>query len=339
VAGLEEAHGRFATREWSALVEPAIELAREGFVRDEPRRFLHRILEGILERDDGGRSIYGDPERVRTDSFCATLERVRDAGAAAVRQLLPELAADLARYQVATRPPIEADVLGLAVQTTPEPSRGGRIVLDILELLAAGGDRSLHELARAIGLGYGAAARGPLSGTTHVSVLDATGTAAALSSTLGSGSGVFRGGTQLNNMLGELDVIGESERTPGERLPSMMTPTLVLDERRTRLVVGSAGSVRLAGAIAQVVWSATRHDRPVSEAIDAPRIHVEGSTLHIEGGWADDSVNSLPDSWEIVRWDGLNLFFGGVQAVQRARDGSLHAAGDPRRGGAGLVVP
>jgi gamma-glutamyltranspeptidase len=47
----------------------------------------------------------------------------------------------------------------------------------------------------------------------------------------------------------------------------------------------------------------------------------------------------LPDSWEIVRWDGLNLFFGGVQAVQRARDGSLHAAGDPRRGGAGLVVP
>ena len=53
--------------------------------------------------------------------------------------------------------------------------------------------------------------------------------AAALSSTLGSGSGVFRRGTQLNNMLGELDVIGPGEHTPGERLASMMTPTLVLD--------------------------------------------------------------------------------------------------------------
>jgi gamma-glutamyltranspeptidase/glutathione hydrolase len=171
-----------------------------------------------------------------------------------------------------------------------------------------------------------------------VSVLDATGTAAALSSTLGSGSGVFRGGTQLNNMLGELDVIGEGERKPGERLPSMMTPTLVLDGGLPLLVVGSAGSVRLAGAIAQVVWRAIRHDRPVSEAIDAPRLHVEGSTLHVEGGWADDSVERLPGTWEIVRWDALNLFFGGVQAVQRARDGTLDAAGDPRRGGAGLVV-
>ncbi len=41
-------------------------------------------------------------------------------------------------------------------------------------------------------------------------MIDANGNAAALSSTLGSGSGIFRGGTQLNNMLGELDVIGHA---------------------------------------------------------------------------------------------------------------------------------
>ena len=45
-------------------------------------------------------------------------------------------------------------------------------------------------------------------------MIDADGNAAALSSTLGSGSGVFRGGTQLNNMLGELDVIGDGARAP-----------------------------------------------------------------------------------------------------------------------------
>jgi gamma-glutamyltranspeptidase len=57
-----------------------------------------------------------------------------------------------------------------------------------------------------------------------------TAAAIGISSTLGSGSGVFRHGFQLNNMLGELDVIGIEPREAGTRLPSMMTPTLVLDE-------------------------------------------------------------------------------------------------------------
>ena len=117
---------------------------------------------------------------------------------------------------------------------------------------------------------------GPLPGTTHISVIDGRGMAAALSSTLGSGSGVFRAGTQLNNMLGELDVIGHDEKRPGERLPSMMAPTLVLDSGGPRLVVGSAGSVRLAGAIAQVVWR-TLSGSDVTDAIRAPRVHVDGT--------------------------------------------------------------
>ena len=67
-------------------------------------------------------------------------------------------------------------------------------------------------------------------------------------------------------------------------------------------------------------------------------MHVEGATLHVEGGWDDAELDRLGDSWEVVRWAGLNLFFGGVQAVELRADGSLAAAGDPRRGGAGVVV-
>jgi gamma-glutamyltranspeptidase/glutathione hydrolase len=179
-----------------------------------------------------------------------------------------------------------------------------------------------------------------ITGTTHVSVVDAHGDAAALSSTLGSGSGVFRGGSQLNNMLGELDVIGEVEHTPGERLPSMMTPTLVLAGGRPRLVLGSAGSVRLAGAIAQVAYRVVCAGQPVAEAIAAPRVHVEGGVAQVEGGWPDSEVDALERSGtaEVVRWSGRNLFFGGVSAVETTPDGSLAAAGDPRRGGRGMVV-
>ncbi len=228
-------------------------------------------------------------------------------------------------------------MLGRHVLAPPSPSRGGAIVVEILERLAAAGDPTLEDEARAIKLAYGASGAGLMTGTTHVSVVDVNGTAAALSSTLGSGSGVFRGGAQLNNMLGELDVIGHAPRTPGTRLPTMLSPTLVLEDGRPRVILGSAGSVRLAGAIAQVAWRVVAESLPVDVAIAAPRMHVDGETLHLEGGWGGDT-ESLVDPWEIVRWSGLNLYFGGVQAVERRPDGGLAAAGDPRRGGAGVVV-
>jgi gamma-glutamyltranspeptidase / glutathione hydrolase len=337
IPGLEEAHRRFGTRAWRSLVEPAIALAEGGVARDEPRDFLHRLLSGILLRSDAGSRVYGHPERIVTHEFCETLERIRDVGSQAVGELVPDLADDLAAYRVLEREPLRADVAGSEVLATPSPSRGGAIVLGVLGSLASLDSWSLHDEARAIGLAYERSAAGPLTGTTHISVVDAEGAAASLSSTLGSGSGVFRGGTQLNNMLGELDVIGAGPQEPGERLASMMTPTMVLAGGVPRLVLGSAGSVRLAGAIAQVAWRVLEGDG-VADAIDAPRIHVDGRTLHLEGGWSDDALEDLAELWEPVRWVGRNLFFGGVSAVERLPDGSLAAAGDPRRGGAGVVV-
>ena len=55
----------------------------------------------------------------------------------------------------------------------------------------------------------GAPEHAPHGGTTHVSVVDADGNAASLSSSTGSGSGVIVPGTgiQLNNMLGEYDLV------------------------------------------------------------------------------------------------------------------------------------
>jgi gamma-glutamyltranspeptidase/glutathione hydrolase len=336
LAGLEQIHTRFATRPWAELVEPALALARDGFERDEQRAFLHDILAGILQRDEGGRRIYGDPERVHTADACATLERVRDAGAKIVFELLPEYSDDLRAYRVHERSPLELELLGREIRSIP--TQGGAVVRRILEILGEHeGDPLLESEARAVADAYGPLGSGPLPGTTHVSAIDETGLAAGLSSTLGSGSGVFRGGTQLNNRLGELDVIGSGEKAPGDRLASMMTPTLVLEEGRPQLVIGSAGSVRLAGAIAQVTWRFLR-GMHVADAIRAPRLHVEGTTLHLEGGWSEDDVAALPASWDVNRWGALNLFFGGVQAVEHTAHGGFEAAGDPRRGGVGIVV-
>lgn len=337
LAGLTEAHDRFGQLEWAELVSPAIELAHAGVEVSPAQAFLHEILRAVLQRDEGGRRIYGNAERLDTVDLAVTLERIRDDPAAAVRELVPELEADLDAYLPIELAPLHASVGGRDVLTAPAPSRGGAVVASALEGFAR--SHSLHDRATALRSAYGGDSFGGITGTTHISVVDAAGTAAGLSSTLGAGSGVHRGGTQLNNMLGEFDVIGRGKLHPRERLPSMMTPTLVLEDGRPRLVLGSAGSVRLAGAIAQVA-AAVLDGASVSEAIERPRIHVVGERdLHLEGGFSHEETATLPEgAWNVIPWQSLNLYFGGASAVELRPDGTLDAAGDSRRGGHGIVV-
>ena len=84
----------------------------------------------------------------------------------------PELAGDIAGYEVAARPPLAGQLLGVTVLTTPPPSRGGAIVLEILETLAALDEPALDDVARAVASAYERSWQGVLTGTTHISVVD-----------------------------------------------------------------------------------------------------------------------------------------------------------------------
>jgi gamma-glutamyltranspeptidase / glutathione hydrolase len=282
---------------------------------------------------------------------------------------------DLAAYRAIWRRPIAVDFLGHRVVSNPPPSAGGVLIAYGLRLLARAGlggpPGSADAIARmADVMGAQDEVRGPafrrelfrgrlaerlcedahveaaagrlLTGTTHISAVDAQGNAAALTATTGSGSGCVVPGTgiHLNNMLGEFDLIpAGARRAPGGRLTSMMAPSIALREGRPRLVVGSAGSLRLRGAILQIIVNALGHDLPVEEAIDAPRVHVDEGHVHCEGGTDPGVVDDLEArGYDLVRWRRRNLYFGGAAAVEVRPDGSLHAAGDGRRGGHGIVV-
>jgi gamma-glutamyltranspeptidase/glutathione hydrolase len=178
--------------------------------------------------------------------------------------------------------------------------------------------------------------------TTHISVVDARGNAASLSASTGCGSGFFVPGTgiQLNNMLGESDLTAAGRAVrPGERLTSMMAPSVVLAGGRPRLVVGSAGSIRLRGAVLQTVVNVVDHGMTVEDALTAPRVHLEGDVLQLEGGFDPATADRLEEQgYEVARWAARNLYFGGAASVALHEDGRLEAAGDPRRSGAGVVV-
>ena len=75
------------------------------------------------------------------------------------------------------------------------------------------------------------------------------------------------------------------------------------------------------------------------DAVDAPRLHVEGALVDAEPGVDPDALAALEQrGWELRQWDERNLYFGGVQAVARRADGHLTGGGDPRRGGVAIPV-
>ena len=99
---------------------------------------------------------------------------------------------------------------------------------------------------------------------------------------------------------------------------------------------GSAGSTRLHGAILQVVANVAARGLGVEEAVQAPRMHFENGVAHCEDAALADELQAA--GYPLVRWRAQNLLFGGVSAVEIRDDGTLAGAGDPRRGGAAVVV-
>jgi gamma-glutamyltranspeptidase / glutathione hydrolase len=350
VAGLWEAHSRWGSVPWGELLAPAAKLAREGFVLDEPRAYLHGILDPLLRHAPEGDALYG-PGRARTtgERFAMpelgdTLDVLAAEGADGLYrgELARRIAAhvpitleDLARYEVVEREPLAASFRGDELRTNPPPSSGGRLLAVGLEELGDAEPTPLA-IARAMEAQEAMRSADAVGGTTHISVVDGDGDAASLSGSLGSGSGIVVPGTgiHLNNMLGETHLAGDER--PGGRLTSLMTPSIVLDGERPRLVVGSAGSSRLHGAILQIVVNVVARGLGMREAVDARRIHVEKGVAHCEDPAVADELEAA--GYAVVRWRERNLFFGGVSAVEIREDGSLAAAGDPRRGGGGVVV-
>ena len=359
-AGLEEAVTRWGSLPLADLAAGAAALARDGVALTEIQGYLFEILEGILVSTPeaaavfapGGRALRTG-ETFRSDELAETIERFgRDGSApfmtgdlaAATSEWVIEhggtlTESDLSSYSVASRAPLAVPYRDRTVLTNPPPSAGGALLALALAHLDALPRSGPAELIAAMSAAH--AARTPeftsrLGSTTHISAIDATGLACAVTCTNGEGSGLVVPGTgiHINNVMGEEDLnpLGWFHAQPGTRMPSMMAPTLLLDREGTvQLALGSAGSNRIRSALLQLLVNIIDNSMSVHDAVEAPRLHLEGTTVYTEPGI---TLPDLPAGLTHAPFRARNLFFGGAQAV--ASD--LTAAGDPRRGGASAAA-
>jgi gamma-glutamyltranspeptidase/glutathione hydrolase len=319
-----------------------------------------------------GGGVLREGEVLRNPELAVALERLGSEGAepfyrgdiaAAVSDWLGERGgsitpAALAGYRAVEREPARMPYRDRLLLTNPPPSAGGTLLAHALGLLdrrpappaltdvlaamqAAQRERTpafLDGLAEDGFLERFLASR--LGSTTHISVLDGTGRACSVTCSNGEGSGVVVPGTgiHLNNIMGEQDLnpLGFHRHPAGRRMPSMMAPSVLLRGGEVELVLGSAGSNRIRSALLQTIVGVVDHDLDAAAAVRAPRVHYEDDILYAEPGIDTDALAATGQ--RVVAFHDLNLYFGGVQAVQCRDDGTLLGAGDPRRGGVAVAA-
>jgi gamma-glutamyltranspeptidase/glutathione hydrolase len=348
-AGLGALHAELGRLPWPRLVEPALRLARDGVEFPPAHAACLSMLGPVMTMNDGAR-IYapeGDllaaGETLRQPGLVRALELLADEGPRSVYEgsLAESLLAlmdrerglvtraDLESYEARWSSPVEVPYVGTRLLT-----RTGLAPLEpCLQALPRLAGLSPPE--RAVALAQALDAPDAPGETTNISVVDTDGNACVLTTSLGLGAGDWLPGldVHLNSMLGETDLV-RGELRPGDRMGSMMSPTLALDEHGLAFAGGSAGGTRLRSALVQVLAGTLDEGLDPAAAVERPRLHPAAGTVHLEPGFPDDVAPALEAAGYVVReWPERHHFFGGVSVVTRAG-----AAGDPRRSGAAATL-
>jgi gamma-glutamyltranspeptidase / glutathione hydrolase len=192
--------------------------------------------------------------------------------------------------------------------------------------------------------------------TTHFSIVDARGNAVAntytLNTSFGSGVVVRGAGFLLNNEMDDFSakpgvpnyygVVGNEANAiaPGKRPLSSMSPTLLLEDGRVRMAVGTPGGSTIFGSVFQTIAAIVDGGKTVAAAVGQARFHHQllppdlityTASVPLETQVVTElgamGYRVEPHAWE----------FGDLQAVWF--DGaSWQAASDPRQRGMSRVL-
>jgi len=344
-AGLGTLHAEHGRLPWPRVVEPAIRLARAGVEFPREHALCLEMLAPVMTMNEGARiyapggTLLPAGAQLEQPGLVLALELLAEEGPSSVYDgttaesllaLVRERGgivteADLRAYATRWSEPVEIPYAGTCFLTRGGLSRVPETLPRLPRL------RGLSAAERAVRLASVLDERAPDGHTTNVSVVDDDGNACVLTTSLGLGSGDFLRGfdLHLNSMLGETDLV-RGPLEPGDRVESMMAPSLALDDAGVSLAVGAAGGTRLRSALLQVVAGILDEGLDAQSSVSRPRLHPVAARVHLEPGFEPDVVPALEAAgYEVRSWPAPHHYFGGVSAVGRAG-----FAGDPRRSGA-----
>jgi gamma-glutamyltranspeptidase / glutathione hydrolase len=340
-------HGRLA---WPRVLEPALRLARAGTSLPPAHAACLAMLESVMTMNEGaaiyapqGRLLAAD-ETVRQPALPAALEALASEGADSAYRgtiadrllaLMDERGGvvtrdDLLAYEALWSEPVEVGYCGTRFLTRADLSGLPETLRRLPRL------QGLDEPQRVLALVDVLRGAGVGGHTTNLVVADAEGSTCVLTTSLGLGSGDWIPGLDLhlNSMLGEVDLL-RGTLTAGERMHSMMAPSLAVDGAgRPVLAAGAAGGTRLRTALVGVVAGVLDERRGAHDAVARPRFHPAGRTINAEPGVDETALAALEErGWSVRRWPAPHHYFGGVSLIT-----STGAAGDPRRSGSARLL-
>ncbi len=156
VAGMVALHARYGRLSWGELLQPSIDLARNGFAATaHEAKWLNEQKADFQALNKGGTaylvkdSEWREGDTLRQEDLARTLERIRDHGRAGFYAgetadlLLAEMKrggiltqADLDGYEAKWRAPLRGNFQGYGIVTMPPPSSGGIVLLQMLAMVA-----------------------------------------------------------------------------------------------------------------------------------------------------------------------------------------------------------
>jgi len=395
-AAIEEMVQKYGTLPLKTVLEPAIQLAKQGFIIKKDYHDLFRRNEEFLRlypgtaehflKEDG--DLFAEGDHFCQPALAKTLEAIADKGAgilyrgriaqAVVHDMLNHDGLiredDLDQYLPLPGKIVKGDYRGYDIISRGDQCDGASVIetLHILEHFPLADFQPedplyLHFLTQAIYIGHAdeylpdwqqvskalAARRvreidekrtlpvplrkNPLEGeTNHLSVVDDKGNAVSLTQSIGPSFGSKVVHPELGFFYAYSYDMND-DPIPYQREKTSQSPTIILNQGRLFLVLGSAGSSRIPASIVQTVVNVIDHKMTIDKAVSFPRLFLAGEELRIEGVLFQKlSVKQLENfGYKLKIYDEFNAYFGRVHAILiDSQTKKISGAADPRDAGA-----
>ena len=181
-----------------------------------------------------------------------------------------------------------------------------------------------------------------LPSTSHFNVVDGDGNVVSITTTIENafGSRLMVRGFLLNNELTDFSFRTHRDGKPianrlepGKRPRSSMAPTIIMQDNKPYMAIGSPGGSRIIGYVAQAIIAHTQWGMDIQSAINQPHLLNRFGTVDIEQGTSLEKMK--PEFEKIGLKVNVRDLNSGLHAIRFTESG-LEGAADPRREGAAI---